>query len=206
MKKFILPIAFFSSLLWVSCGETETKPSGDGETDAVVVSGEIDLSGLREFDMTPYDLNAIIYIPEKFYTDENQEQKYVQPDIEHNDGEALWIVTIPGDKNFKMEIEDWGSKEQTVALEKLEHEDKTDIYDFIYSEEGPDYLIYQRVLKSENTTLSQEDLKGMPNYHFFAVKFIDNGYVTFKTHTMEDYRLPTVRQMLNCARGSKPSK
>jgi hypothetical protein len=204
MKKFILPIALFTTMGMVSCGEAETENSGEAVTTETTT--EVDLTGLREFDMTPYDLNAIIYVPEKFYTDENQEQKFVQPDIEHNDGEALWIVTIPGDKNFKMEIEDWGAKEQTVALEKLEHQDKTDIYEFIYSEEGADYMIYQRVLKSENTTLNPEDLKGMPNYHFFAVKFIDNGYVTFKTHTMEDYRLPTVRQMLNCARGAKPSK
>jgi hypothetical protein len=205
MRNFIFPIALFSTVFMASCGG-DAETTNDAENVTVVESGEIDLSGLREYNMTPHDLNAIIYIPEKFYTDENQEQKFVQPEIEHNDGEALWIITIPGDKNFKMEIEDWGSKEQTVALEKLEHQDKTDIYDFIYSEEGADYMIYQRVLKSENTTLSPVDVKGMPNYHFFAVKFIDNGYVTFKTHSMDDYRLPTVRQMLNCARGAKPSK
>jgi hypothetical protein len=207
MKKTILAGLFFVSTFIISCGSDASTSDNTGEnSDSLAAKTEIDLTGLREFDMTPYDLNAIIYIPEKFYMTEEQEQKFVQPEIKHNDGEALWIITIPGDKYFNLEIEDWGTMEQSIATEKADHLDKGNIYDFVYTEEGEDYMIFSRLLKSENTTLSKEDLQGMPNYHFYCVKFIDNSYVTFKTNPMDDYRLPSVKQMLNCARGTKPSK
>jgi len=207
MKKTLIAGLLFVSAFMISCGSDTptTDPTGDNK-DSLVAKTEIDLTGLREFDMTPYDLNAIIYIPEKYYTNENQEEKFVQPDIKHNDGEALWIITIPGDKYFNLEIEDWGTMEQSIATEKADHLDKGDIYDFVYTEEGDDYMIFSRLLKSENTTLSKEDLQGMPNYHFYCVKNIDNSFVTFKTNPMDDYRLPSVKQMLNCARGSRSSK
>jgi hypothetical protein len=204
MKKIILAGIFFVSTFIISCGSDDSTSDNTGEnSDSLAAKTEIDLTGLREFDMTPYDLNAVIYIPEKFYMTEEQEQKFVQPDIKHNDGEALWVITIPGDKYFNLEIEDWGTMEQSITTEKADHLDKANIYDFVYTEEGEDYMIFSRLLKSENTTLSKEDLQGMPNYHFYCVKFIDNSYVTFKTNPMDDYRLPSVKQMLNCARGTK---
>lgn len=207
MKKIFVSTILFTSFIMASCGTDAATTDGttDGK-DSTLEATEIDLTGLREFDLTPYDLNAIIYIPEKYYTTESQEQKFVQPDIEHNDGEALWIITIPGEKYFNIEIEDWGTVAQSIATEKADHIDKGNIYDFIYTEEGADYMVFSRLLKSENTTLSKEDLQGMPNYHFYCVKNIDNSYITIKTNPMDDYRLPSVKQMLNCARGMKASK
>jgi hypothetical protein len=206
MKKIIFAGLVISATFMTSCGGDAPTSGDPAKADSTAVSTEMDLTGLREFDLSPYDLNAIIYVPEKYYTNEMQEQKFVEPEIDHNDGEAFWIITMPGEKYFNIEIEDWGTTEQSLATEKTDHLDKGNIYDFNYTEEGADYMVFQRLLKSENTTLSKEDLNAMPNYHFYCVKNIDNSFITIKTNPMEDYRLPSVKQMLNCARGMKSSK
>lgn len=206
MKKFILPIVLGAAVAMTSCGEETPEEGGSTGGDTTEVeSSDMDLTGLREFDMTPYDLNVIIYIPEKYYEDENQMQKFVQPVIEHNEGEALWGITMPGDKNFNLVIEDWGDMEQSLESEKGQHLDQNSIYDYVYTEEGDDYMLFSRVLKSDNTTLDPEDVKSLPNHHFFVVKQIDGYYITGKAESMEDYYEISARTMMNCARGMKSS-
>lgn len=208
MKKFIFPLALGVAVAMTSCGG-ETPAEGeptDGDSTQVA-STDVDLSGLREFDMSPYDLNVILYVPEKYYHDvDEQVDKFVQPVIEHNEGEALWDITMPGVKNFHMIIEDWGDMEQTIAMEKKAHMDQNDIYEFVYNEEGADYMLFSRLLKSDNTTLDPEDMKALPNHHFYVVKQIDGYYITAKTYTMQDFFQVSARQMMNCARGMKSAK
>lgn len=208
MKKFILPLVLSVAVAMTSCGgedPSEGEHSGNDTTE--VSSSDVDLTGLREFDMTPYDLNVILYVPEKYYHDvDEQVDKFVQPVIVHNEGEALWDITMPGDKNFHMIVEDWGDIEQTIAMEKEAHQDQNDIYDYVYNEEGNDYMLFSRVLKTDNTTLDPEDIKSLPNHHFYVVKQIDGYYITAKSYTMQDYYQVSARTMMNCARGMKSSK
>lgn len=208
MKKFILPLTFGAAVLMTSCGGEDPNNGEHNGTDSVTVeSTDVDLTGLREFDMSSYDLNVILYIPEKYYLDqEEQVEKYVQPTITHNEGEALWDITMPGDKNFHMIIEDWGDMEQSIASEKTIHNDQNDIYDYVYNEEGADYMLFSRILKSDNTTLDPEDVKSLPNHHFYVVKNIDGYYITAKSYTMQDYYQVSARTMMNCARGMKSAK
>lgn len=208
MKKFILPLALGAAVAMTSCGDGEATDGEHGDEDSTeVASTDVDLTGLREFDMTPYDLNVILYVPEKYYHDvDEQVDKYVQPIIEHNEGEALWDITMPGDKNFHMIIEDWGDIEQTIAMEKEAHKDQSEIYDYLYNEEGDDYMLFSRVLKTDNTTLDPEDIKSLPNHHFYVVKKIDGYYITAKSYTMQDYYQVSANTMMNCARGMKSSK
>lgn len=208
MKKFILPLALGAAVAMTSCGGGEPAEGEHGEGDSTAVeTTEVDLTGLREFDMTPYDLNVILYVPEKYYHDvDEQVDKFVQPVIEHNEGEALWDITMPGDKNFHMIVEDWGDIEQTVPMEKEAHKDQNDIYDYVYNEEGDDYMLFSRVLKTDNTTLDPEDIKSLPNHHFYVVKQIDGYYITAKSYTMQDYYQVSANTMMNCARGMKSSK
>lgn len=207
MKKYILPIFFGVALILNSCGSGEEATTEDPQDGTEVVSSEVDLKGLREFDMSPYDLNVIIYIPETYYYDqEEQADKFVQPTIEHNEGEAQWDITMPGDKNFHMVIEDWGDMEQSIAEEKLAHQDQNGIYDYVYNEEGADYMLFSRVLKSDNTTLDPEDIKTLPNHHFYVVKNIDGYFITAKTNNMQDFYQISAKTMMNCARGMKSAK
>lgn len=208
MKKYILPIVLSSAVFLSSCGDDTaeiTDPSGGGDS-TIVESSEVNLTGLREFDMSEYDLNVIIYVPEKYYTDQElQVEKFVQPVIKHNDGEALWDITMPGDKHFHMVIEDWGDIKQTVADEKIVHTDQNGIYDFSYEMEGADYMLFVRKLKSENTT-NETDLSQLPMHHFYAVKEIDGYYITARSFSMQDFHMVSAKTMLNCARGMKSAK
>lgn len=206
MKKYILPAFLGLALFATSCSSTPEEP-GDQTDPNGEVPADVDLKGLREFDMTPYDLNVIIYVPEKYYLDqEEQVEKFVQPNIEHNEGEALWDITMPGDKNFHMVIEDWGDMEQSVASEKSLHKDQNGIYDYVYNEEGDDFMLFSRVLKSDNTTLDPEDIKSLPNHHFYVVKNIDGYYITARSFSMQDFYQVSARTMMNCARGMKSAK
>jgi len=209
MKKILFPLFTAVTLLMVSCGdeaptEEPTKdPIEKGDDDQS--SSEVDLKGLREFDMSDYDLNVIIYIPEAYYTDENQQQKFKQPTIKHHEGEALWEITMAGEKNFHLVLEDWGDIPQSVADEKISHTDQNSIYEYIYNEEGSDYLLFSRVLKAENSTLDQKDLEGLPNHHFYAVKQIDGYYIIGKSYSMKDFYQVSARKMMNAVRGMKSS-
>lgn len=208
MKKYILPIILGGAVMLSSCGDETaetTDPAGGGDSTGVT-SSEVNLNGLREYDMSEYDLNVIIYVPEKYYMDQElQVEKFVQPIIEHNDGEALWDITMPGDKHFHMVIEDWGDMKQTVAAEKEVHQDQSGIYDFTYETETDDYMLFVRKLKSDNSTL-ETDLSQLPMHHFYAVKQIDGYYITAKSFSMQDFHKVSATTMLNCARGMKSAK
>lgn len=209
MKKILFPLFTAVTLLMVSC---EDKPTSDDPTidkpdteDTDNKNTEADLKGLREFDMSEYDLNVIIYIPEAYYMDEYQQQKFKQPTIKHHEGEALWEITMAGEKNFHLVLEDWGDIPQSVAAEKIAHTDQNGIYEYIYNEEGSDFMLFSRILKAENSTLDQKDLAGLPNHHFFAVKQIDGYYIVGKSYTMKDFYQVSARLMMNAVRGMRSS-
>jgi hypothetical protein len=206
MRKLFIPVITLATLAMVSCGETETADT-ETKDDEVVVDekdmNEINLTGLREFDMSPYDLNVIIYVPEKFRENENQEQVFLQPDIEHHDGEAEWTITMKGEKNFNLVLVDWGDMPQSVADEKVKHADNSNIYTYLYNAEGDDFMLFSRVLNTENTTLDQEDLKDLPSHHFYAVKEIDGSYIIGKSNSMNDFYQVSAKKMMNCVRAMK---
>jgi uncharacterized protein YrzB (UPF0473 family) len=208
MRKLFIPVIAFASIAMVSCGETETKEE-EKKGEPVVVDDkdpmEINLTGLREFDMSPYDLNVVIYVPEKFRENENQEQVFLQPDIEHHDGEAEWTITMKGEKNFNLVLVDWGDVPQSVVDEKARHADNSNIYTFIYNEEGEDFMLFSRVLNTKNTTLDQEDMKDLPSHHFYAVKEINGYYIIGKSNSMNDFYQVSARKMMNCVRAIKAS-
>jgi len=209
MRKLIYLFTISSVVSLSSCGDPENTTSGgekDGDSTQVESTGDIDIKGLREIDLKEHDLDVTVMIPEKYYKDEDGAEWYVQPDIKHNEGEARWEITLPGDKYWNMVIEDWGDEKYDVAKEKLEHEDQKDIFDFIYEEEGADYMLYSKVLKQENTTINPEDAKMLANYHFFVSKNINGTWIIARSNEMKDFRGVTARQMLNAARAMKASE
>ena len=54
------------------------------------------LHGLRAVNLNENELDIQIYIPEKYYDDEDGYPRFIQPIITHNLGEARWEVTLPG--------------------------------------------------------------------------------------------------------------
>jgi len=216
MKK-VLYILTIPSLFFISsCGDETTIKEGSEKKDAIPTEvintdgkTQFDPKKYREFDMSGLELNAVIMIP-KTYHKENDEDgtpvdRFDKPDIIHNDGEAKWEIRMPGhkDRYWHMEIDDWGEKVQTIEMLKKEHEDQRNIFNFIYFEEGDGYVRYSKVLKSDNTTISEADAKSMPNHHFYCIKNIGGSYIVFQSYRMDDFRELSVKEMLVAARETK---
>lgn len=210
MKKLIYVLAVPALFFVSSCGETE-KGGDEPETkvDSTNVETQLDLSKYREFDMSGLELNATIMIPMTYHKEDDEDgtpvDRYDQPEIVHNDGEAHWEIKMPGhkDRYWHMEIDDWGVEVQTIDMLKTLHGDQKDIFDFIYFEEGDGYIRYSKVLKSDNTTMSEADAKSMPNHHFYCIKNIGGSYIVFQSYKMDDFRELSVKEMLVAARATK---
>ena len=159
-----IPTLFFIS----SCGD-ETAPVEPEKIDGLITEDSLATEGetqfdpkkYREFDMAAFELNAVIMIPKTYHKEDDEDgtpvDRFDQPDIVHNEGEAKWKIRMPGhkDRYWHMEIDDWGEKVQTIEMLKKEHEGQKNIFDFIYFEEGDGYVRYSKVLKSDNTTISE---------------------------------------------------
>ena len=217
MKKLLYILTIPSLFFISSCGGEAVTENGTEKTvgpnpeEPVSTDGEtqFDPKKYREFDMSQLELNATIMIPITYHQEDDEDgtpvDKFDQPDIVHNDGEAKWEIRMPGhkDRYWHMEIDDWGEKVQTVEMLKKEHEYQKNIFDFIYFEEGDGYVRYSKVLKSDNTTISEADAKSMPNHHFFCIKNIGGSYIVFQSSRMDDFRELSVKEMLVAARETK---
>ena len=208
-----IPTLFFIS----SCsdetapGDYPEKKDGPIAEDSVLTDEEtkFDPKKYREFDMAAFELNVVIMIPKTYHKEDDEDgtpvDRFDQPDIVHNDGEAKWEIRMPGhkDRYWHMEIDDWGGKVQTIEMLKKEHESQKNIFDFIYFEEGDGYVRYSKVLQSDNTTISEADVKSMPNHHFYCIKNIGGSYMVFQSYRMDDFRELSVKEMLVAARETK---
>lgn len=204
MKKIYFTIALAS--LFVSCeSDNSEQPKEKEKTEVTEENNEpaVDLSELREFAMADYDLEATIFIPENHFMISDEEEGLEEPVVTHSDGEAKWDLTMRSNKNWSITIEDWDDEEKTVALEKEIHKETSEVYDYKYIEEGSDYLLYQRALKSGSTTMDEKTASKLPNYHFVVVKNINGTYITIKSNDLGEFRKVSAQKMLNAARAIK---
>lgn len=190
-----------------SCESEETKTPEENtkhQVEEVKKEVTIDLKNLREFDMTKFDLEATVYVPEKHYMISEEEEGLEDPVVKHNEGEAYWELSMRSDKTWNITIEDWGDEEKTIALEKEIHKETSSVYAYNYVEEGEDFLMFQRSLNSgSTTTIDEKTASKLPNYHFIVIKKINGIYITIKSNDLGDYRKISVKKMLNAARAIK---
>lgn len=204
MKKLLFTIAISS--LFIAC-ESENKKDIEG-TDETVATEDVnetavDLSELREFPLTDYDLDATLFIPENHFMISEEEEGLEDPLVIHSEGEAKWDLSMRSNKNWSITVEDWGDEEKSIALEKEIHTETSEVYDFNYIEEGSDYLLYQRALKSGSTTMDEKTASKLPNFHFVVVKNINGTYITIKSNDLGEFRKISAQKMLNAARALK---
>jgi hypothetical protein len=204
MKKILFTIAISS--LFIAC-ESEKKedvlPAEDLTTTEDAKEDAVDLSELREFPLTDYDLDATLFIPENHFMISEEEEGLEDPLVIHSEGEAKWDLSMRSNKNWNITVEDWGDEEKTIALEKEIHTETSEVYDFNYIEEGSDYLLYQRALKSGSTTMDEKTASKLPNFHFVVVKNINGTYITIKSNDLGEFRKISAQKMLNAARALK---
>ena len=195
-----LPILF-------SCGNSESEDVNNNNQEVEVAKVEPEeewpIKGLREFSLEDYELNVTIYIPELYYTDEDDLPRFTPPEIIHNDGEARWEIKVPGDKRWHLVIEDMGKQPFGVEKELEEHDFQTGIFEFKYHQKTDHHLLYSKLLKSDNTTLDDKEIAMLPNFHFYCARTINGNNVVFRSHEMGDFRKPTVNKMLSSAMNAK---
>ena len=105
MKLNTLFYAFVSFIfISVSCSENPDKKSMESSVTEVLAADP--LHGLRAVNLNENELDIQIYIPEKYYDDEDGYPRFIQPIITHNLGEARWEVTLPGKSRWHLVIEE----------------------------------------------------------------------------------------------------
>lgn len=204
MKKIYFTLAL--ATVFASCESGKTEQPNEKEEIKVteeIKEPAVDLSELREFSMADYDLDATIFIPENHFMISEEEEGLEDPVVTHSDGEAKWHLTMRSNKNWNITIEDWGDEVKSIALEKEINKETSEVYDYNYIEEGNDYLLFQRALKSGSTTMEEKTASKLPNYHFVVVKNINGNYITIKSNDMGDFRKISAKKMLNAARAIK---
>lgn len=203
MKKYLFVISLFTILF--SCNNNSNDNIENlqdiTEIDSSKIKIENPLKGLREFSLKDYELDITIMIPEKYYTDEDDLPRFIQPIIIHNDGEAKWEVKMPGDKYWHLIVEDMTGEKTSVVKEKEQHS-YTDIFDYVYHIENDTQLLYSKILKSENSTLDSTEIEKLPNYHFFCNRLINSYNIVFRSFQMKNFRRLTVKKMLISANNS----
>jgi hypothetical protein len=203
MKKYLFVISLFTILF--SCNNNSNDNIENlqdiTQIDSSKIKIENPLKGLREFSLKDYELDITIMIPEKYYTDEDDLPRFIQPIIIHNDGEAKWEVKIPGDKYWHLIVEDMTGEKTSVVKEKEQHS-YTDIFDYVYHIENDTQLLYSKILKSENSTLDSKEIEKLPNYHFFCNRLINSYNIVFRSFQMKNFRRLTVNKMLISANNS----
>ncbi len=207
MKKINHSLIILTTLFLFSCSSNEdsllAEPTQESEVSESEPEQEWSTAGLREFSLEDYELNVTVYIPELYYTDEDDLPRFTPPEIIHNDGEARWEIKVPGNKRWHLVIEDMGKQSFGVNKELEEHEYQKGIFDFKYHKKTDDILLYSKILKSDNTTLDDKEIALLPNFHFYCARNINGNNVVFRSHEMGDFRKPTVNKMMSSAMNAK---
>ena len=113
--KNLLYLLTIPTLFFISSCSDETAPGDDPEKkdgpiaeDSVLTDEEtkFDPKKYREFDMAAFELNVVIMIPKTYHKEDDEDgtpvDRFDQPDIVHNDGEAKWEIRMPGHKDLSL--------------------------------------------------------------------------------------------------------
>ncbi len=154
--------------------------------------------GMRAIDLSEHELNINVYIPEKFYEDEDGLPRFVPTNIKHNLGEARWEITLKGDRRWHLVIEEMG-KDSSGVDEEIARLKDVDFFSYYFDSKSDSTLLYSRSLKAEKTTLDTNNLVQNANYQFYCNRIINGYNLVFKTHELKDFRKLTVNKMLTSA-------
>ena len=200
MKLNTLYCAYISLVfLSVSCSDHSDVNSVENMATEVLVADP--LHGLRVFNLNEHELDIQIYIPEKFYDDEEGYPRFIQPIITHNLGEAKWEITLPGKSRWHLVIEENLDDSSTIQ-DELDRLMGFEFFSYNVVEQTDSSLVFAKSLNVENTTLDSLEMVKNAYYHFLCKRKINGFNLTFKSAEIKDFRKPTVDQMLTSAKFS----
>ena len=198
MKLNTLYYAFVSlTFLSISCSENLDEKSTENSVTEVLVADP--LHGLRSVNLNEHELDIQIYIPEKYFDDEDGYPRFIQPIVTHNLGEAKWEITLPGKSRWHLVIEE-NVDDSTIIKDELDRLKSFEFFSYNIVEQTDSTLVYTKSLNMENTTLDSLEMVKNAYYHFLCKRIINGFNLTFKSAEMEDFRKPTVDQMLTGAK------
>ena len=198
MRKLISYVLFVCFVPICSCTNQDDNPKTAIEDTKVEVLSPNPTHGFRSVNLAENELNINLYIPEKFYEDEDGFPRFIQPNIKHNLGEARWEITLPGHRRWHLVIEEMG-KDSSGVLEEIERLKNIDFFDYNFHVKTDSTLIYSRSLKANKTTLDSTELIKSANYHFYCNRIINDYNLVFRSYEMKDFRKITTDKMLKSA-------
>ena len=192
-------ILIASALLIASCS-TNNEDAQIDKTD-LTKAKELEpdpTHGMRAISLSDHELDIFIYIPEKFYDDEDGLPRFVPTNIKHNLGEARWEITLTGDKRWHLVIEELG--EDTTGINgELERLKDVEFFDYDFQITTDSSLLFNRSLKADKTTLDTNKRVQGANYQFYCNRSINDYNLVFKSCELKDFRKLTVDKMLTSA-------
>jgi hypothetical protein len=196
LKIHSLLILISTSLLLSSCSES-AEPSHVEEPSTQTLEPN-PTHGFRTIDLSEHELNINLYIPEKFYDDEDGLPRFVPTNVKHNLGEARWEITLTGDKRWHLVIEELGADTSGVSAE-MERLKEVDFFAYNFEIISDSTLVFNRYLKAEKTTLDTTNLVQNANYQFYCNRVINGYNLVFKNYELKDFRKLTINKMLTSA-------
>ena len=198
MKLNTLYYAFVSFIfLSVSCSENLDEKRTENPVIEVLLADP--LHGLRAVNLNEHELDIQIYIPEKYFDDEDGYPRFIQPIVTHNLGEAKWEVTLPGKSRWHLVIEE-NVDDSTTIKDEIDRLKSFEFFSYNIVEQTDSTLVYTKSLNMENTTLDSLEMVKNAYYHFLCKRKINGFNLTFKSAEMKDFRKLTVDKMLTCAK------
>mgnify|MGYP001492589284 CR=1 FL=1 len=193
---FLILISFV--LLISSCAGEKTDSIEIDENTPTKTLAPDPTYGMRVVDLSDHELNINLFIPEKFYDDEDGLPRFVAPSVKHNLGEARWEITLAGDKRWHLVIEELGEDTNGVEAE-IERLKDVEFFDYNFESKTDSSILFNRLLKADKTTLDTNSLAQSSSYHFYCNRKINGFNLVFKNYELKDFRKLTVKKMLTSA-------
>ena len=193
---FLVLISFV--LLISSCSSDKTDAIEIDENTPSKTLSPDPTHGMRAVDLTEHELNINLFMPEKFYDDEDGLPRFVAPSVKHNLGEARWEITLAGDKRWHLVIEELGEDTNGVDAE-IERLKDVEFFDYTFESQTDSSVLFNRLLKADKTTLDTNSLIQSGSYHFYCNRKINGFNLVFKNYELKDFRKLTVKKMLTSA-------
>lgn len=196
LKFYSFLIVISSALLVSSCAENNQENESDVYPTKTLAPNPT--HGMRAIDLSEHELDISIFIPEKFYDDEDGLPRFVPTNIKHNLGEARWEITLAGDKRWHLVIEELGADTSGINAELERLKDVT-FFDYNFETITDSSLLFSQSLKADKTTLDTNRLSQGANYQFYCNRVINGYNLVFKNYELKDYRKLTIDKMLTSA-------
>jgi len=174
MKKQV----FLMSLVALALFTTSCEGDQDNNENGLNVKYEDEDNELYEFEafsLAPYDINAMIYLPDATANI----GAATDPKVVHEMDDYKWDLYLG--QNFHMHIEDWGDDDALKAhIENLE--DHSHIYNVEYLEQTDDFIYYKSTLEDDGTVSSDNVGTEHITYHCVGQHTIDGVNYIFRTN------------------------